>query len=68
MRISLFTDGGLISEKQSSFDLNDFRVSSGLALSWLTPIGPIGVHYAIPFIKKEGDATSSFQFELGTSF
>jgi len=68
MRISLFADGGLISEKQSSFDLNDFRASSGLALSWLTPIGPIGVHYAIPLIKKEGDETSSFQFELGTSF
>jgi len=68
MRISLFADGGLISEKQSSFDLNDFRASSGLALSWLTPIGPIGVHYAIPLIKKAGDATSSFQFELGTSF
>ena len=68
MRISLFADGGLISEKQSNFDLNDFRASSGLALSWLTPIGPIGVHYAIPLIKKAGDATSSFQFELGTSF
>jgi len=68
MRISLFTDGGLISEKQSSFDLNDFRASSGLALNWLTPIGPIGIHYALPIIKKNGDATSSFQFELGTSF
>ena len=68
MRISLFTDGGLISEKQSSFDLNDFRASSGVALSWLTPIGPIGIHYALPVIKKNGDATSSFQFELGTSF
>jgi outer membrane protein insertion porin family len=68
MRVSLFADSGLISEKQSGFDFNDFRASSGIALSWLTPIGPIGIHYALPIIKKDGDATSSFQFELGTSF
>jgi len=68
IRVSIFADGGLISEKQSSVDFNEFRASSGLALSWLTPIGPIGVHYALPIIKKDGDTTSSFQFELGTSF
>ena len=68
VRVSIFADGGLISEKQSRVDFNEFRASSGLALSWLTPIGPIGMHYALPIIKKDGDTTSSFQFELGTSF
>ena len=68
MRISAFIDGGIIGEEQSDFDLTDMRVSSGIALSWITPIGPIGIHYAIPVIKKSGDATSSFNFDLGTSF
>ena len=68
MRVSAFIDGGLIGEEQSDFDLTELRVSSGIALNWLTPIGPIGVHYALPVIKKENDLTSSFSFALGTSF
>ena len=68
VRVSVFADGGLISEKQKNIDLNDFRVSSGIAMNWLTPIGPIGMHYAVPILKKDSDSTSSFQFELGTSF
>ena len=68
MRVSAFVDGGLIGENQSDFDLAEFRASTGLALYWLTPIGPLGFHYAIPIIKKGGDLTSSFAFALGTSF
>ena len=68
MRISAFVDGGIIGENQSDFDLTDMRVSSGLAFSWITPIGPIGIHYAVPVIKKDEDLTSSFSFDLGTSF
>jgi len=68
MRVSAFIDGGLIGEEQSDFDLTEFRLSSGVAFSWLTPIGPIGIHYALPVIKKENDLTSSFSFNLGTSF
>ena len=68
MRVSAFVDGGLIGENQSDFDLAEFRASTGLALHWLTPIGPLGFHYAIPIIKKGSDLTSSFAFALGTSF
>ena len=68
MRISAFLDGGLIGEEQSDLDLAEFRASTGVALNWLTPIGPIGVYYAFPIIKKTGDLTKSFSFALGTSF
>ena len=68
MRVSAFIDGGIISEKQSDLDFSEFRASSGLAFYWLTPIGPLGVHYAIPLIKKSDDLTTSFSFDLGTSF
>ena len=68
MRVSAFVDGGLIGENQSDFDLAEFRASTGLALYWLTPVGPLGFHYAIPIIKKGSDLTSSFAFALGTSF
>ena len=68
MRVSGFIDGGFISEKISDFDANEIRASSGISFSWLTPIGPIGMHYAWPIIKKSGDTKESFAFELGTTF
>jgi len=68
IRISAFLDAGSIFEKTSNFDLSDIRVSSGLAASWLTPIGPIGVFFAQPLIKKDSDTTETFSFELGASF
>jgi len=68
MRLIGFLDAGAIAEKASLFDLNDIRSSIGLQLSWLTPIGPIGLHVAKPIIKKAGDDTQSFAFELGAKF
>jgi len=68
IRVSAFIDAGSIFEKKSSFDIGDIRASSGLALSWLTPIGPIGFYAAKPLIKKTSDTTKTFSFELGTSF
>ena len=68
IRVSTFIDGGLIGEKQSDLNFNELRMSSGIALNWLTPIGPIGIHYALPIVKKNGDSTTSFSFNLGTSF
>lgn len=68
MRISAFVDLGSISEKASDFDLDGLRLSTGVAFSWLTPIGPLGFYVAQPLIKKSGDETKTFDFTLGTSF
>ena len=68
IRLSTFIDAGLIATKHSDFDPGNLRASTGAELTWLTPIGPVGIHYAIPFLKKANDATSSFSFELGTKF
>jgi len=48
--------------------VNNIRASSGVQFTWLTPIGPIGIHYAVPIIKKSGDNTESFRLDLGASF
>ncbi|WP_246260845.1 outer membrane protein assembly factor BamA [Candidatus Ruthia endofausta] len=68
MRISTFVDLGSISEKASGFDVDELRLSIGVAFSWLTPIGPLGFYAAQPLIKKSGDKTKTFDFTLGTSF
>jgi len=68
IRFSAFIDAGSISEKLSDFDMSQLRLSSGLAASWLTPIGPIGIFWAQPIIKKSTDQIQNFAFELGTTF
>jgi len=68
MRLIGFLDAGTITDKFSDFGLDDIRSSVGVQFSWLTPVGPIGLHIARPIIKKNSDSTQSFSFELGTSF
>ena len=46
----------------------ELRYSAGLALTWLSPVGPMKFSYAVPFGKKEGDKLQRFQFQLGTVF
>jgi len=68
MRIGAFVDIGSITESVSNFDLNDIRASSGIAFSWYTPIGPIGLNWTKPLISKTGDNLKTFSFNLGTTF
>ena len=68
MRIGAFIDAGAITETVTNFDFNDFRASSGVAFTWVTPIGPIGVNLTKPLIQKTGDSVETFSFTLGSSF
>lgn len=68
MRISAFIDAGSIEEKASSFGIDELRMSTGVAFSWITPVGPLGVYAAKPVIKKDTDKTKTVEFTLGTSF
>ena len=68
IRVIGFIDAGTIAEKTSDFSFSDLRSSVGLQLSWLTPIGPIGLSAAKPLIKKSEDKTETLSFELGAKF
>ncbi len=68
MRMSAFIDMGAIGEKVSNISSKQIRMSAGLAFSWLTPVGPIGLYFATPLIKRAGDETKTFEFTLGNSF
>lgn len=51
----------------SSFS-NELRYSTGLAVTWLSPMGPMKFSYAYPLKKKKEDQIQRFQFQLGTTF
>lgn len=68
MRMSAFIDVGSVEEKASSFSVDNVRMSTGVAFSWLTPVGPLGIYAAKPLVKKSTDQTKTVEFTLGTSF
>ena len=49
-------------------DNGSIRSSTGVALDWYSPIGPMNFSLAYPITKKNGDKEETFRFNLGTSF
>jgi outer membrane protein insertion porin family len=55
---------------------NRLRASAGIGISWISPLGPLRLAYAVPLLyQKEdtanniaADRTQRFQFQIGTSF
>lgn len=68
VRMSAFVDAGQVFESVSDFDGGDLRVSTGLALTWMSPVGPLSFSYGVPVVKEDGDELQEFQFLLGASF
>lgn len=65
LRGSMFFDYGMIGKK----NLDEIqRMSTGLGVEWITPIGPLQLVFAKPLNDKKGDDTNSFEFSLGTRF
>jgi len=65
-RLSLFSDVGQV--YNDSVKLADLRYSAGLALAWMTPIGPLSFTYASALNSKSTDETEGFQFSIGSTF
>ena len=47
---------------------NEIRSSFGIALDWLTPIGPLNFSLSQPITKSNTDQVETFRFNLGTTF
>tara|TARA_B100000989_G_scaffold175595_1_gene131708 strand:- start:393 stop:2258 length:1866 start_codon:yes stop_codon:yes gene_type:complete len=68
--IVMFADVGNIwgVDYDSALDSDDIRSSVGVALDWVTPVGPLTFSFAQPLSKATGDRTETFRFNLGTTF
>lgn len=73
MRISAFYDFGLIGNHNRNFPFalsKDpvMKQSAGIAIEWVSPIGPIVLVFPRAINPKKGDRTSNFEFTMGTRF
>ncbi len=67
---SLFLDTANVwgVDYNSSLDSNKIRSSTGIAVDWFTPIGPLSFSLASPITKSSTDETETFRFRIGTTF
>ncbi|HEY1148762.1 MAG TPA: outer membrane protein assembly factor BamA [Pseudoduganella sp.] len=63
-----FLDGGQVYQEGQKMRLSELRFSTGLGISWISPVGPLKLSYAKPLNAKYGDRLERFQFQMGTGF
>jgi outer membrane protein insertion porin family len=68
LRLSTFVDAGNVWGQGEKIRLTDLRVAYGFAMSWASPIGPMKFSLGFPLVKKTGDDTQKFQFQIGQIF
>ncbi|HEX6928003.1 MAG TPA: outer membrane protein assembly factor BamA [Gammaproteobacteria bacterium] len=67
-QFSVFIDTGYVFETVDDFDFDEFRVSAGVAGTFLTPVGAMRFSVGVPIIEKEGDELERIQFTIGSVF
>jgi len=70
LRWFTFFDAGQVfnPENGEKINLSDLRYSTGLGLSWISPVGPLKLSLGYPMNPQSFDRTQRFQFQLGTGF
>ncbi|WP_198971590.1 outer membrane protein assembly factor BamA [Xylophilus sp. ASV27] len=68
LRLFAFVDVGNVFGENQPIRAGEMRVSTGVGLSWISPVGPLRLAFAQPVRKFAGDRIQKLQFQIGTSF
>lgn len=67
-RFGVFLDLGMVYETPQDFSIQELRASTGVAATFLTPVGAMRFSFAYPIRSEDTDETERFQFTIGTLF
>ena len=67
-RLSAFLDYGNIYNGVGDWEAKTLRISTGLAVQWQSPMGPISISYALPLQRERSDQIERLQFTFGGQF
>jgi outer membrane protein insertion porin family len=68
VRLGLFFDLGNVWGTEERLRVQDLRYSTGLAVSWDSPVGPLRFSFGLPLRTRPEDKIERFQFQLGKIF
>jgi outer membrane protein insertion porin family len=68
LRMFAFVDAGNVFSESANYSLTDLRASTGVGISWISPVGPLRIGFAKPLRKEAGDRIQTIQFQIGTAF
>lgn len=67
VRLSTFFDAGAVFGPGLTAS-DSLRYSTGVAVTWVSPMGPLKISVGVPLNKQFGDKLQQFQFTLGSLF
>lgn len=69
VRLSAFLDAGAVYGDDTQVPASlGLRYSTGMALTWFSPVGPLKLSYGLPIGQQPQDKVQRIQFTLGTLF
>ncbi len=68
VRLSAFIDGGAVYGPSNVLGTTGLRYAAGMALTWISPVGPLKISIANGLNKQNGDKLDKIQFTLGSLF
>jgi outer membrane protein insertion porin family len=69
LRMYAFVDVGSVAGPDATNEnASSLRASTGVGISWISPVGPLRLAIARPLKQFDGDKIQSMQFQIGTSF
>jgi outer membrane protein insertion porin family len=68
LRMFAFFDAGQVWGDDEKVTFGSLRMSTGLGIAWISPLGPMKFSYAYPLNDEPGDKLQRFQFQIGAGF
>lgn len=68
LRLFGFVDAGNVFAAGDPIRAQELRASTGVGISWISPMGPLRLALANPLRRQSEDRIQRFQFQIGTSF